>query len=74
MMEARIMNVKTQTARRMPVPDRERHAQTFIFAPAAQAVLTQVSKRTHAPPTICDSSDAMPSGDPLCLPVRNTSI
>lgn len=44
------MNVKTQTARRMPVTDRERHAQTFIFAPAAQAVLTQVSKRTHAPP------------------------
>ncbi|RRA22516.1 hypothetical protein DF038_15310 [Burkholderia cepacia] len=74
MVEARIMNVKTRTARCMSVPDRKRHAQAFIFALAAQAVLTQVSKCTHAPLTTGDSSDVMPSGDPLFVSVRNTSI
>ncbi|AOL09196.1 hypothetical protein WI95_35010 [Burkholderia contaminans] len=69
MMEARIVNMKTQTARCVSALDRDRHARTSIIALAARAVLMQVIKRTHAPATTRDSSDAMLSGAPVPVPV-----
>lgn len=67
------MNVKTQTARCVSVLDRDRRARTSIIALAARAVLMQISKRTHAPETTGDSSDAMPSEASIREPVRNPS-